>query len=154
MNNPTVKTIDALTEGDELENVLKSGCEFPLRVTGHSMRPFLKEKRDTVWLISCDSPKIGQIVLFRRSDGHFVLHRVRKIRKDGSLTVNGDAQTWTETIRKDQVIARVTAVARDGKRKSCGSFSVRLRDALWYPTRPIRPFIFKAYSLIRKVIKK
>lgn len=154
MDNAAVRTIDALAEGEELERALKSGCELPLRVTGSSMRPFLRENRDTVWLTFSDDPKLGQIVLFRRSDGHFVLHRVRKKRKDGTLTVNGDAQTWTETIRVDQVIARVTAVTRSGKKKPYDTFGTRLRDTLWYPTRPFRPFIFKVFAHIKKAKMK
>ena len=137
-----------------LPALLEGGESVPLVVTGYSMLPFLKSGRDTVWLTPGTVPKKGDIAFFRRRDGNFVLHRVRKIRTDGSLVMNGDAQNWCETILPEQVLAVVTAFSRSGKKTvSASAFRVRLRDLLWYPTRPVRPFLFRVYLAFRRKFK-
>lgn len=149
-----IKTITTGEAQTFLPSVLETGSSVPLVVTGNSMLPFLKNKRDTVWLRTERSPKRGQILLFRRTDGTFILHRVRRIRADGMLVMNGDAQAWCETISPDQVLASVTAFSRPGKKTvPSDGFFLRLRDVLWYPTRPIRPFLFNAYLAIRRKMK-
>ena len=146
--------IRTITTGEAqtfLPSVLKSGCSVPLTVTGNSMLPFLKNKRDTVWLREEKKPKRGQILLFQRKDGSFILHRLRRIRRDGMLVMNGDAQNWCEIISPDQVLASVTAFSRQGKEAvPANRFRTKLRDILWYPTRPIRPFLFNTYLAIRR----
>lgn len=152
---PMKAEIRTITTGEAqafLPSVLEGGGSVPLTVTGNSMLPFLKDKRDTVWLRETDKPKRGQILLFRRQDGSFILHRLRRIRRDGTLVMNGDAQSWCEIISPDQVLACVTAFSRPGKKTvSADGFPVRLRDLLWYPTRPIRPFLFRTYLAIRRL---
>lgn len=41
-----IKTLDALESGDELAELIASGAKIPIVVTGSSMRPFLRNKRD------------------------------------------------------------------------------------------------------------
>lgn len=90
---------------------------------------------------------MGRIVFFRRADGSFFLHRIRRIRKDGSLLICGDAQSWTEVIAPDQVLAVVIAVQREtGRLISVRSLGWRLTSALWYPTRPFRYWLLPVYQ--------
>ena len=89
---------------------MRPGEELPLLVTGNSMVPFLLNRRSTVFLVREPDyvPRVGDIVLSRRMDGAYILHRIYKIRKDGTIVLNGDAQTWTETIFPQQICCRVT----------------------------------------------
>ena len=72
---------------------LRPGEELPLLVTGNSMVPFLLNRRSTVFLVREPDyvPRVGDIILCRRIDGAYILHRIHKIRKDGVLILNGDA---------------------------------------------------------------
>lgn len=142
--------IDPAENGDELMDLLKTGAEIPLLVTGYSMMPFLRHGCDTVWLKQSDGYRRGQILFFRRSDGTFVLHRIRRIYRDGSMLVNGDAQAWCETARPDQAAAIVAAVTRNGKRIRADNFLWKMRDAVWYCTRPARPAIFAVYEKLKR----
>lgn len=134
-----------------IKEAVDSGATVPLTVTGSSMMPLLKPQRDIVWLERCgdDDIKKGAILLFERAGGKPVLHRVVNI-KNGRLVMNGDALSWSETIDKAQVVACVKRIERNGKTVSCEDKAVKVRDALWYVTRPIRPVLKKLHNLTGK----
>lgn len=139
-----------------IEETVGSGGTMPIVVTGNSMRPFLKDGEHTVWLERCtDSDfKRGRILLFRRTNGKIVLHRVRKVRPDGVLVMNGDAQNWCENIEKNQVLAVVTHIEANGKKKPCNSLFYRMRTEIWQLLMPVRPFVFRAVRKIRRTFRK
>ena len=87
---------------------------FPVR--GTSMRPLFKNG-DVVTLEKFDgSPKVGDVLFYRRLDLSFVLHRVRKI-KNGKLYIVGDHQTPLEEVSYDQVIGKVINYKKINKDK-------------------------------------
>ena len=150
----SIKILDATKDGDDLLQLLDSGAVISLIVTGASMLPFLRDGRDIVLLQKTEQPKKGQILFFRRRNNAFVLHRIRKILPDGNFLVNGDAQTWCEIVVPQQVVAIVIGITRNGRTHSVNSIILRLRDALWYPTRPLRPMIFRTYSILKRLFTK
>ena len=139
-----------------IEETVNSGGSMPLVVTGNSMRPFMKDGRDTVWLEACRNSDIrrGKILLFRRKNGKFVLHRVRKVLSGGIIVMNGDAQHWCEEINKEQVIAVVTHIEKDGRKQSCQSLTYRIRSEIWQLLMPFRYYIFRIYRIIKKRISR
>lgn len=118
---------------------LGPGEEFPLLVTGGSMVPFLLNRRTTVFLAREENyvPRVGDIVLFRRLSGAFVLHRIHRIQPDGVLVINGDAQAWTEMILPDQICCRVTHFVRTKRDIRVESRSYRFWCGLWRHVRPL-----------------
>ena len=154
MIDQNIHTIDAVRDADALSEILSSGAIFPLVVTGSSMIPFLKEGRDTVRLQKTDKLYKGQIVFFRRVTGEFTLHRIRKIYRDGRLLINGDAQNWCEIIYPNQILAAVISISRNDRNIDPNGFFQSLFRILWYPTRPMRPFIWKTYATVRRIFKK
>ena len=154
MREIKIHTIDALRDAEALAEILSTGAVFPLVVTGSSMMPFLKEGRDTVRLRQTDQLHRGKIIFFRRKNGEFVLHRIRRIYPDGRLLVNGDAQKWCESVCRDQVLAEVISISRDGREILPDSMRSRILRALWYPTRIFRPLIWRTYAFLRRTAKK
>lgn len=141
----------------QILQILSRGESCLLTVTGTSMLPFLRHKKDSVLLAAPKQADIAtnKIVLFRRLDGSFILHRIRRVRKDGSLLICGDAQSWTEIIAPDQVLAVVTAVQRKGgQMRSVRSLPWRMASALWYPTRPFRCWLLPLCIKIKAIISK
>lgn len=122
-----------------LREAVDSGGSFQLTVTGSSMAPTLKPGRDSVELHKAP-PRKGDIVLFQRTGGECILHRVIRCRKD-LLTVNGDNQRWSEDIHPSQVIAVVRSLHRDGRQIYCRSPLYRAYSALWMLLRPLRSVI-------------
>lgn len=144
-----IRTIDAVRDADALIAILESGAAIPLVVTGASMMPFLRHGRDTVHLQKKDRYRRGRILFFRRRNGDFILHRLRRILPDGRFLMNGDAQDWCETVAPEQVLAEVVSVTRNGRTRSTDSPLIRLRDLLWYPTRPVRPLFWRLVHVLR-----
>ena len=121
---------------------------LPLIVSGSSMTPFLISGRDTVHLSRLERPaRRGDILLYRRDNGDYVLHRVRRVEKDGTLTIIGDAQTELEHgIREDQIIAVVTSVIRKGKRMGPGDFWWEFFEKVWIRMIPLRRLVWRLYG--------
>lgn len=98
-----------------LSEVIGSGGEFELYPRGTSMLPLIREGRDSVILTSPDSPDVGDVVLYRREGGQYVLHRI--VGREGELfAMCGDNQTKVERgIAVGQIIAKVKLLKRDGR---------------------------------------
>ena len=136
-----MKQVDTREYISILRELTEEGRQVSLIISGNSMAPFLIHGRDTVWFEKPKRPlKRGDIVFFQRDDGSFILHRIRRVRKnalskkekggDGYSTdirnaydIIGDAQLMTECgIRRDQIFAVVIRVERKGKIIGPGDF--------------------------------
>ena len=150
MPTDPITTLDMPLLIEKMRTVTAAGGVFPLRVMGYSMNPTLGSARDIVHLVSPTQrpPKKGEIVFFVRSDGRGVLHRLIRVLPDGNFLINGDAQSWTETIRPEQVIAVVSNFERKNRQISCDSHIYRMYVRLWELLRPVRPAICGAMRLM------
>ena len=89
---------------------------FSFPIKGTSMRPLLKND-DIVTIKKIDNDiKKGDILLYKRNDDSFVLHRINKIKKDYYLIV-GDHQTKKELVKYDQLIGKVINYQKKNKEK-------------------------------------
>lgn len=135
--------------------LLEETDHVPLVISGGSMSPFLVHGRDTVFLSKVRRPlKRGDMILYRRDSGTYILHRICRIRGN-SLSLVGDAQTEIEEgVRPDQVLALVTAARRKGKLLKPGSFWWDFFEKAWIRIIRPRPLIVKAYTklMVRKNI--
>ena len=90
-----------------IEEVIARGESFRLYPRGTSMEPMLYAGRDSVLLGAAEPIEIGDILLYRRTGGAFVLHRLID-RRRGTLTMCGDHQCELEYgITEKQVLAKV-----------------------------------------------
>lgn len=133
----------------ELLAVLEEAENVPLLISGGSMTPFLADGRDTVYLSRVNGPlKKGDMILYRRDTGRYVLHRICGEDSRGFRLV-GDAQTKIEQgIRQDQVLAVVTSVQRKGKILKKGSFWWDFFEKVWIRMVPLRPLVMAVYRLL------
>lgn len=134
-----------------MRETLESSLPFILGVTGNSMRPTLRNSGDKVELLSKKKRAIkkGEIVFFERENGTCVMHRVLKVCGD-ILTVNGDAQPWTETLNVSQVVGVANRFCRKGKWVSCDGFLYKLYSGLVMHTLIVR----KVYAKVRSILTK
>ena len=136
-----------------LLGLLEETGMVPLVISGSSMTPFLVHGRDTVYLSKVTAPlKRGDMILYRRDSGAYILHRI--FRSEGDIyTLVGDAQTMLEPgIRADQVLAVVTAVRRKGKLLKQGSFWWDFFEKVWIRMIPLRPAARCVYSCFVKLL--
>lgn len=134
---------------EPLLELVKEGEAVPLVISGSSMTPFLVHHRDTVYLSKVSRPlKKGDMILYRRRNGAYVLHRICAVR-EGTYDLVGDAQTLIEPgIRPEQVLALVTAVRRKGKLLQRSSFWWRFFENVWIRMIPLRPWIMGLYRRV------
>lgn len=108
-------------------------------VAGSSMTPFLVNG-DTVYLDLPDSPiKRGDVVLYTRDNGRYILHRVYRVNRDGSFIMVGDAQIELELLPSaNQIHARVTMARHKGKINKPGQLRWWAYRHIWLWLRPVR----------------
>ena len=136
--------------------ILAQGGHAWITVTGMSMYPFLREAIDSVELskASFASIKKGDIVLIKRMNGAFVLHRVFRKKKDCFYMV-GDAQQSVEgPVLPEQLQAVVTKIKRKERTINCDNLLLRACVSLWMIVVPIRYKIFKVFRVSKKLIRK
>lgn len=109
---------------------LESAGRANLTVTGSSMLPMLRNRRDTVTLIPVSDPQKGDVVLFQRKSGQYILHRIVAVTKDGYICC-GDNQAELEPVTGDQMIAVVDSFTRKRKRYTVDALGYRLYTAVW-----------------------
>ena len=99
-----------------IEEAFERNQKFKIPITGTSMNPLLYQGRDFVFIEKPSFPlEVGDIPLYRRDDGAFVLHRV--VGKDvKGYILSGDNQFLLEYgITDDHIIGVVTLLCIDGK---------------------------------------
>ena len=110
-------------------------------VKGTSMLPLLPEGRCRVHLEAREGGqcKVGDIVLFQRSDGTLVLHRIIQIAEQDSFLVCGDHQ-WkqVEQVSKDQILAAAQGFYRDGHYMDDDTWWYRIYKAVWNGSLTVR----------------
>ncbi len=118
-----------------LEEQMKQQGDAVIAVTGFSMLPTLRQGRDAVALAQPGRLRRGDIILYRRKAGQFVLHRIVREQEDGLLCC-GDNQWKLETVEREQVLAVVCAVWRKGRKVPTNSPC--LWTGLWLVLFPVR----------------
>ena len=133
--------------------LLEDTDSVPLMISGDSMAPFLVHGRDTVYLSKITvPPKRGDMILYRRDNGQYILHRVYEA--GDTYTMVGDDQAGLEPgIRREQMLAAVTAVCRNGKLLKKGSFLWEFFAKGWIRMVPLRPVVRAVDSRIQKILK-
>lgn len=135
-----------------IEESFRQGMTVTLGVTGNSMFPLFRHNRDSAILSPCDPHTLrrGDVPLYRRLDGRFILHRVIKAERD-TYTLAGDAQHELERdLPKECVLAVMTGFIRKGKTVSCRHPLYRVYSTVWMWLLPLRPFIFRVGSRLRR----
>ncbi|MBQ7038624.1 MAG: S24/S26 family peptidase [Clostridia bacterium] len=138
-----------------IRDSFEQGLTVTLPVTGNSMKPLFSHKRDSVVLSACDpySLKRGDVPLYRRDDGQYVLHRIVRVEED-TYTLTGDAQWELEIgLPKKNVLAVMTGFIRKGKAVNCQNFSYRVYVAVWMCLRPLRPMMVRVRRKLRSILK-
>lgn len=139
-----------------LQETVDSGGAFRLTVTGTSMYPTLLGGRDCVTLVQApETLAVGDLPLYRRKDGSFVLHRVIDVAEDGSYVMCGDHQWAKEPgILRTQIVAIVSEIERKGKHISADSPQYRRWVRFWIRALPQRKALLRLYTLPGAVKRK
>lgn len=121
-----------------LQLQLDTAGRTSLCVTGYSMLPMLHHRKDVVILEPVkETPKKGDLMLYRRQNGAYILHRILK-KKTEHYICCGDNQFKKEIVEPSQMLAVVTAFTRNGKEYTNQSKGYRCYVKLWVALHPVR----------------
>ncbi len=121
-----------------IEEVISSGGEFSISPSGTSMLPLIRPGKDVVVLVAPTELKKGDIVLYTRSNGKFILHRLMHFKKN-HLLMCGDNQAYYEyEITEKDILAKVKDILIDGK------------TPLDTSTKEYKKYVKSRYSKVRK----
>lgn len=117
---------------------------------GVSMMPLIREGKDILTIEPCkEPPKKLDVVLFVRpavqGRGHYVVHRILKIRRDGSYFIAGDHDASGEIVRREQILGVLTKLIRDGKPYDPKGFRYFCYLHLWCAPYHFRFFVWKVF---------
>ena len=121
---------------------------------GTSMLPMLRQGLDQVVLSPLpETLRRFDLPLYQRDNGQYVLHRIVKVETDG-YTCMGDNQFQPEPgVRRDQMIAVVTAFYRDGKQYRVTDLSYRIYCHVWHGSRYLRRIARCGKAFFRRLLK-
>ncbi len=148
--------VDMASISPLITEIIAGGGSAELTVSGNSMRPLFEHRVSRVRLSAADRFRLGDVVLYRRDSGAYVLHRIVQ-QKDCLYTMRGDNQYVPEPgVRCDQILAVMTAFSRDGVRwHDCRSFAYVLYRVIWvrscFLRRKFRVFLRRIFSLLRRI---
>lgn len=132
--------------------LLEAGKTVRLTPQGSSMVPFITGGRDQIELHKIEgNVKRGDIVLYRRSSGILVLHRVFKVKPEG-LYMLGDGQTEVEgPVRREDLLAKCDVYYKKGRCKDNNSWAMKVKYNIWFCLKPVRMFLIIANSRLKGI---
>lgn len=131
-----------------LEKELKKNGKHLDIVVGDSMKPLLRVRRDQVVLSLIKTPpKKYDVVLYKRPNNQYVLHRIIKIKKDYYI-INGDNRYHLEIVPKDWLVATMEGFYRGEKYYTRSNLKYKLYILLWcYPNTLRRLLLFIRHQI-------
>lgn len=133
----TKVTIDQISP--MILGLLQENIDVQINITGVSMLPLLVPNRDKVLLTKFDgSVNKNDIVLFRRLNGDFVLHRVYAERNNVVDCVGDSQRVIEKNIPKEKIVAKAIAIERNGKHINIDGFGYKCYVFFWSKLRVIR----------------
>ncbi|MDP2996856.1 MAG: S24/S26 family peptidase [Bryobacterales bacterium] len=131
------------------------GTHVRMTVTGTSMRPFIRDG-DTVELAALGSKAVavGDVVLAKRADGIYFLHRVVRVEGD-RFYLAGDALEHEEgPFSGASLVGCVVNVQRAAKLISLQSAHWQLAGILWIKMGPLRPYLLRWAGRIKRAVMR
>lgn len=131
-----------------ISEILEKGQKTKILVSGESMNPFLRDGIDSVeFTKGCfEQLSRGDIVVIKRSDGSYVMHRIYRKELD-CFFMAGDAHQWIEgPLYPEQLVAVVTAIWREDQCIPCSNRWWRLLSGVWLLLLPKRYFILRVHN--------
>lgn len=130
-----------------IEQLLDEYGEVIRPISGTSMLPMLRQNKDAVRLVKPPKRdlKAGELPLYRRPNGQYVLHRIAGVNKNTYL-IRGDNCVAYEKVPKKWVVGLVDCFYRDGRLVDVNNEEYRL-----YVHNVLargRPFVPKEYYYI------
>ena len=141
MNKP-VKKVTSQVLLKTIKPLLENNQSVRIKVSGTSMRPFLKDQITHVMISPITAPlKKHQILLYETKESNLILHRLIKVNK--SLILCGDALLNNEVVPQKAILGVVTRIEHNDKQINIDSKIYHFKVTLWIILKPIRKYLLK-----------
>lgn len=137
-----------------IKEKLAEGGTVELPITGTSMLPLLVAGRDTVDIVNIP-PKNGDIIFYRRDDGHFVLHRIVGETERGFILCGDNQYKLEYGIEARHIIGVVSSVNRKGRKTDVNTNKpYKAYCSVWRAILPVRKYPIIILSKFRALKSK
>lgn len=121
---------------------------------GDSMMPLLRQRRDIIHISKVEGRlKKYDVLLYKRDNGQYVLHRILKVRKNDYVICGDNRTGMEEGITDRHIIGVMTGVSRDGKFLSVNDKKYKLYVMIWGGRKSYRIFLLRLKSVMKRLIK-
>ncbi|MBO7553611.1 MAG: S24/S26 family peptidase [Bacteroidaceae bacterium] len=129
----------------EVRKMIAEGHSVTIKVKGVSMLPFIVGDRDSVRLVKPSHLKVRDIALAEIDEGHYVLHRIKRI-EPTRITLMGDGNLrGLEFCRPKDIAGKVEVIFRNGKSIDPWASSEQRKVGIWLALTPIRRILLAIY---------
>lgn len=145
-----MKILDTKAYLSSLKELVETGEEVAVPVSGSSMTPFLGDSRDWILMKKPERQfRVGDMVFYQRNSGQFVMHRIYKVKPEGCYMI-GDSQWQQEgPIAKEQIFAYIIKVKRKEKWIGPGNLCWEFFEHIWIRLVPLRKSLTKIYLVLK-----
>lgn len=118
------------------EQVLEKKGYLMIVITGNSMYPMLRNRRDVITVSKVQGRlKKYDVPLYKKND-RYILHRIIKVLPE-SYEIRGDNCIQKEYVADSQIIGVLTGFRRDGREMDTEDFIYRLYARIWVMINPL-----------------
>lgn len=143
-----------MNNGISYEEYLEKHGSLTYSNVGVSMLPLLRQGRDlfVVRKKGDERCKAGDVVLYRRSQNKYVLHRIIKVRPTDYVILGDNCIAREYGITDDDIIGVMAGFVRDDREHSVKETGYRIYTFIWMHTASLRIFLKKYAIRLRRRI--
>jgi signal peptidase len=123
-----------------IEDVLLKKGFYMCPTFGDSMKPFLKDRQTTAYIVKADGESMSKydIALYKRDDGTYVLHRIVGKAKDGYIMCGDNRYAKERGIKSGMILGKAKGYYDGDAYVDLESPKVRIFARFWYFVFPVR----------------
>ncbi len=145
----------AVTENNNIEEILERDGVYASVTSGCSMRPLFKTHRDMIVVQKPKKRLTKYDVALYRVSWKYILHRVIGIDEErGVYIIRGDNTYLKEYIPFEKVIGVLVSFNRKGRHHDVTERAYRIYSVMWNAIYPLRYLARALLSVPRRVLRK
>ena len=135
------------------QEVLGRGRALRFRAKGGSMSPFIRNG-DVVEVAPAEGNiNLGDIILYRSSNGNPVIHRVIQKRKENIITKGDSVPSSDQPLLSRQVLGRVVCIEKNGWHLRLDRRMGRFINVLLATISPFSFLIYPPLRLVKRTVR-
>lgn len=136
----------------KMEQILVETGELFTTASGISMLSCIRPKRDMIHLVTPNkSVKKHDVILYKRKNGNYILHRVMKTKPDGYVLCGDNQWVLERGIKDEQVLGVLKGFYRGERYVDCEKNRLyHIYVAIWCFSLAMRKWILKGMNLMRR----